>query len=136
MEKHFALFRRLATGDGSGEGGLLSKGRLPTPKSQRARAFPGEERGLPAETVQSAQTVILKWVTGGLTSVTLITRLVFSSRVGVFPLLRGQLWELQLLMLCLQSGHRAVNLSIWGGAGFQYPYDSSQDTAQNITYSP
>ena len=73
MEKHFALFQRLATGDGSVDCGLLSKGQLPTPESQWARAFPGEERGLPAETAQSAQTVILKWVTGGLTSVTLIT---------------------------------------------------------------
>ena len=128
-------FRGWQLGMGVGRADSCPKADSP-PLSQRARAFPGEERGLPAETVQSAQTVILKWVTGGLTSVTLITMLVFSSRVGVFPLLRGQLWELQLLMLCLQSGHRAVNLSIWGGAGFQYPYDSSRDTAQNITYSP
>lgn len=44
----------------------------PHPDSQQARAFLGEERGLPAETAQSAQTVILKWVTGGLSSVALI----------------------------------------------------------------
>ena len=51
-----------------GEGGLLSKGQLPT-ANQRARAFKGElqgciggGRGLRVETAQSALTVILKLV--------------------------------------------------------------------------
>ena len=44
-----------------------------TPTVNRwARAFTGGGRGLPAETAQSALTVTLKLVMGGLTSVTLI----------------------------------------------------------------
>lgn len=89
----------------------------PTPhvESQRARAFLGEGRGRPAETAQSARAVVLKWVTGGLTSVTLINTASIQFQVGVFPFLSGQLWELWQLMLWLQSAHHVVSLSIWGG---------------------
>ena len=65
-----ALFQRPATG--GGEGGRLSKGRLPPPDNQGARAFIDRGRGLPAETAQSALTGILKLVMGGLTSIILI----------------------------------------------------------------
>ena len=42
----------------------------PPPDNQRARAFIDGGRGLRAETAQSASTVILKLVIGGLTSIT------------------------------------------------------------------
>ena len=57
----------------------------PPPDNQGARALIDRGRGLCAETAQSAQTVILKLVLGGLTSVILIVLgTVFSSRVGLF----------------------------------------------------
>ena len=63
-----ALFRRPATG--GGEGGRLFKGRLPSNSdNQEARAFIDRARRLHAETAQSALTVILKLVIGGLTCV-------------------------------------------------------------------
>ena len=67
----FALFWMPAI---TGEGGCLSKGRphrTPT-DNQGARAFIDGGRGLHAETARSELTVILKLVTGGLTSVILI----------------------------------------------------------------
>ena len=66
-------FRGWQLGMGVWTADSCPKANSPPHESQWARAFPGEERGLPAETAQSAQTVILKWVTGGLTGVTLIT---------------------------------------------------------------
>ena len=56
-------------GLGKGKGRLLSKGRLPSTDNQWARAFIDGERGLHAETAQSALMVILKLVIGGLTSI-------------------------------------------------------------------
>ena len=57
---------------GVGGCGRLSKGRCPTPDNQGARAFIDRRRGLHAETIQSALTVILKLVIGGLTSLILL----------------------------------------------------------------
>ena len=67
----FALFWMLASG-GGGEGGYLSKGQLPLPGQSAGKGFYRRREGLPAETVQSALTVILKLVIGALTSVVLI----------------------------------------------------------------
>ena len=55
-----------------GEVGHLSKGQLSSPADkQGARAFIGGGRGLQAETAQSALTVILKLIVGGLINVIL-----------------------------------------------------------------
>ena len=105
----FALFWMLATGGGGGQTPV----QRPTPPSynQWARAFMGWGRGLHAETVQAALTVILKLVIGGLTGITLIVlvQLVFSSRVSLFPFLWGQFSELWQLMSWLPPGHHVVN---------------------------
>ena len=60
-----------------GEGGPTAVQTLipsahPPPENQGARAFTERGRGLHAETAQSALTVILKLVIGGLTSIILI----------------------------------------------------------------
>ena len=68
-EGKFALFQMLAAG---GEGRRLSKGQLSATDNRGPRAFVGRGRGLRAETAQSALTVVLKSVIGGLTSVILI----------------------------------------------------------------
>ena len=57
---------------GLGGGGHLSKGQLPPPDNQGARVFIGRGRGLRVEAAQSALTIILKLVIGGLTSIILI----------------------------------------------------------------
>ena len=59
----------LATGE---EGGLLSKGQLPPADNQGARTFTDRGRGLHVETAQSALTIILKLVIGGVISIILI----------------------------------------------------------------
>ena len=65
-EGKFALFQMLATG---GEGRCLSKGHLSAADNRGPRALIGRGRGLHAETAQSALMVVLKSVSGGLTSV-------------------------------------------------------------------
>ena len=64
----FAVFQMRATGGWW----HLSKGQLPLTESQWGRAFIGWKRGLHAETVQSALTVIFKLVIDGLTSIILV----------------------------------------------------------------
>ena len=68
-EGTFALF--WIPGCMLGEGRCLSKGWLPLPWQSVDKSF-YRQRGLCVETVQSALTVILKLVIGGLTSVILI----------------------------------------------------------------
>ena len=68
-EGKFALFQMLAAG---GEGRRLSKGQLSATDNRGPRACIGRGRGLHAETAQSALTVVLKSVLGGLTNVILI----------------------------------------------------------------
>lgn len=70
----FVLFQRLATGVG---GQTCVQSPSPSTDNQGERVFKGEfflggagrGRGLPAEAVWSALTVILKEVSGGLTSI-------------------------------------------------------------------
>ena len=70
MEGKFAFFQKLATGE---DGGLLSKGQSPSlTVSGVTEPCIDRGRGLHAETVWSALTVILKLVIGGLTSTILI----------------------------------------------------------------
>ena len=70
VEGKFAFFQKLATGE---DGGLLSKGQSPSlTVSGVTEPFIDRGRGLHAETVWSALTVILKLVIGGLTSTILI----------------------------------------------------------------
>ena len=61
----------------------------PTPYNRGARAFINGGRGPRAETAQSALTVILKWVTGGLTNVILVVlrtaTLQFHGHLFAFP---------------------------------------------------
>ena len=81
----FALFQTLATE----AGGCLSKGPLPHPDKQEARALIDRGgRGLHAETAQSSLAVIFKSVISGLTSISLFqVQLIFSSRVHLSPFL-------------------------------------------------
>ena len=73
----------LATGE---EGGLLSKGQLPSADNQGARTFTDRGRELHVETAQSALTVILKLVVSGLIAILSIAlQVAFSSMVGLFP---------------------------------------------------
>ena len=69
-------------------------------------------RGLHAETAQSALMVILKLVTGGLTSIILIvlSTVNLRPRVCLFPFPQGHFSELWQLMSWLQPGHHVVNL--------------------------
>ena len=59
----------LATGQ---EGRLLSNGQLSLTDNQGARTFTDRGRGLHVETAQSALTIVLKLVIGGLISIILI----------------------------------------------------------------
>ena len=72
--------------------GLSSKGQLPTTDNQRTRAFI-REKGLHAETVQSALTVILKLVIRALSGSVLVVLSIFSSRVSLFPFLEANSWN-------------------------------------------
>ena len=63
---------------------LTSPTSSPALASSEARAFTNRRKGLYAETVQSALTVIFKLVISGLTSIILV---IFSSRVHLFPFL-------------------------------------------------
>ena len=67
---------------------------LPPPLhwQSEARAFIDRGRELYAETAQSALTVNLKLVIRGLTSITLVFQLVFSSRVG-FHFFEASSWN-------------------------------------------
>ena len=100
------------------EGRRLFKGQLSSQPSdnQEARAFTDRGRELHAETAESARTVILKLVIGGLTSMILI---VLSSVTvqfqGWFVFISwGQFlesWQLWQLVSQPQSVHHAVNFS-------------------------
>ena len=67
----FALFWMLVTG-GEGRADTCPKANSPTTDNQGARAFIDGGRWLHVKTAQSALTVILKLVIGGLTSIILI----------------------------------------------------------------
>ena len=88
--------------------------------NQGARAYIGWGRGLSAETVQAALTVVLRLVIIGLTSIILVVSgtVIFSSKVSLFPFLWHQFSLLWQLMSWLQSGHHVVHFSTWWG--FQY----------------
>ena len=76
--------------------GCLSKGWLSSlPYKQGVRTLiDGAGVGIDAETAQSDLTVILKLVTGSLTSINLFkVQLLFSSRVRLFPFRWGQFWN-------------------------------------------
>ena len=85
MERKVCFILDAGSLGGRGEGGRLSKGRLPASYNQWARAFIDGGRGLHAETAQSALTVILKLVTGGLTSIILMASGTVHLQVGLFP---------------------------------------------------
>ena len=74
-EGKFALFQMLAAG---GEGRRLSKGQLSATDNRGPRACIGRGRGLHAETAQSALTVILKLIIGGLSGVILLVLVTIS----------------------------------------------------------
>ena len=103
------------------------------PRTQRERAFINRGRGLHAETAQSALTVILKLVIGGL--------------IGVFLIIITTV-TLQLQSVC--SGFLEARSRILGGVchgcsltvvwftssawwGFPCLEERSQDVAQNVT---
>ena len=95
--------------------GCLSKGWLSSlPYKQGVRTLiDGAGVGIDAETAQSDLTVILKLVTGSLTSINLFkVQLLFSSRVRLFPFLCGQFSELWQLMSWVQTGHQKDDQTI------------------------
>ena len=111
-------------------GGWRISVQSPTPSTlcnkQGVRVFIDKVRGgLHAETVQSSLTVIFNW-----SSVILLAsswlfqvRLMFSSRVHLFPFLCSQfsyLWQLK----SRQSGHHVVNFSTWGFSIYKTGYGS------------
>ena len=92
----------------------------PPPENQGARAFTERGRGLHAETVQSALTVILKLVTAGLTCVILIVLSTVNLQFQVWFVsisLRPILGLVTAYVMATVSHH--VNFSTWWG--FQYP---------------
>ena len=122
----------LATGV---EGRHLSKGPLLSTDNQWARTFTGWGRGLHAETAQSALTVILKLVIGGLTSTVLIILSTVSFQF------QGQFAPI-CLMAVLGTWAVYVMTTVWSsyssllppGGGFSLY--KTQDVLQNIIYSP
>ena len=99
--------------------------------SQEARALTCRERGLHAETAQSALTVILKLGIGGLTSVMLVVS-------GVVPGSVCSSFFEASSQNCgsLRHGYSVVIMqltsSMW--RGFPFLRDSSQDMAQSVIY--
>ena len=93
----FALFQMPAAG---GRGTSVQR---PTPPMiiSRQEFFIDRQRGLHAESIQSALTVIFKLVMGGLTRVILVVlgAVNLQFRVSLFPFLWGQFLELRQLML-------------------------------------
>ena len=59
-------------GLGWGEVDVFQRATSPSPNNQGARPFINKGRGLHAETAQSALTVILKLVSGALTSILIV----------------------------------------------------------------
>ena len=106
---------------GSWGGGWTSVRKLTLPpphQNQWARAFIGGGKGLHVETAQSALTVILKLVIGGLTSVLLTVlstvNLQFQGRF-VSISLRPVLGIVAAYMSWLQSGHHGLNFFYLAG---------------------
>ena len=99
------LYFRYWQVEGQGEWMSVQK---PTPSppppphwQSEARVFIDRERGLYAESAQSALTVSLKLVIRGWPASSLIwVQLIFSSRVGLFAFLWGQFLELGQLTSC------------------------------------
>ena len=83
----------------------------PTPDNQWARAFRDRGRGLHTETAQSALTVALKLVIGGLTIIILsvLSTVDLQFQVWFVSIPWGQFSELWQFMSWLQSGHHVVN---------------------------
>ena len=114
----------LATGE---EGGLLSKGQLPSADNQGARTFTDRGRELHVETAQSALTVILKLVVCGLISVILIVSRTVSLQLQGRFVPGGQFSELRHLMTRYS---RVTTESAPPPGGAQGLQDSSQVVAQ------
>ena len=108
-----------------GVGWTLSKDWLLhfTPSNQGARTFIDREKGLHAETIQSALTIILKLVISGLTIIILIVSGTINLQFqGQFVSISwdkfSELWQ---HMSWLRSGHHVVNFFWWE---FQDLYDN------------
>ena len=121
----------------AGGGDTCPKADSPTSPPQTvggARAFTGRGRGLRVETAQSALTVILKLVIGGLTSIILIVLSTVSLQFqGQFvPISCVQFSELWQLTSWLQSAHHVVNFFHLVGLSIS----TRQLTGYGSEYSP
>ena len=107
-------------GDGKGRGWSREAdacAKMDSFQWQRARVLIGRGREPHAETAQSALTMILRSVIGGLIRVTLIFLRTVNFWFQGQSFLRGQFSEAWQLVLWLQSGHHVVN--ILPGRGFK-----------------
>ena len=100
----------------------MSKGRLPATDNQGARAFIDGERGLHAETVQSALTVVLK----------LVVRWSNQRHLGFFLIFLIFCWSIVDFLLCCASFRCATQCCSYT---YIYSFSDSSLILQNIDYS-
>ena len=93
------------------DGGLLSKGQSPSlTVNGVTEPFIDRGRGLHAETVWSALTVILTLVTDGLTSLVVSGTVNLQFQAPFVPISLGQVSELWQLMSWAQSDHQTTGV--------------------------
>ena len=103
------------------------------PDNQEARAFIDRGRGLHTETARSALTVILKLVTGGLTTLVVVGSY---SSCQLVSISWGQFSKLWQLTSWLQSGHRVAIISHLVGVSVSMRLYRVEDMAQTNICGP